>query len=180
MRRSTPLPNKENGTDLRALIELLRGHGAHADAIQCFRGLSAEQAGQKPAGFPYSVWQLLEHLNYWTGYELARIGGAPQAYPEHAGLSWPAEAAPADSGSWEAGIARFEKTLDELSRLAGSAPDVLDRPVAPLDAGEAEHDATLRGVLWQTAVHNSYHLGQVALLRRVLGAWPPPGGGDTW
>jgi hypothetical protein len=24
------------------------------------------------------------------------------------------------------------------------------------------------------------HLGQVVLLRRLLGAWPPPGGGDTW
>jgi len=164
----------------RALLELLRGRGAHADAVQCFRGLSAELSGRKPDGFPYSVWQLLGHLNYWMGYELARIGGRPHAYPEHAGLSWPAEASPGDAERWEAGIARFEKTLDELSQLAKSAPETLDRAVAPMEAGEAAHDATLRGVLWQTAVHNSYHLGQVALLRRVLGAWPPPGGGDTW
>ena len=30
------------------------------------------------------------------------------------------------------------------------------------------------------ALHNSYHLGQIVLLRRILGAWPPPSGGDTW
>jgi uncharacterized damage-inducible protein DinB len=35
-------------------------------------------------------------------------------------------------------------------------------------------------VLWQTLVHNSYHFGQIAMLRRVLGAWPPRGGGDSW
>ena len=28
--------------------------------------------------------------------------------------------------------------------------------------------------------HVSYHGGQIALVRRMLGAWPPPGGGDTW
>jgi hypothetical protein len=27
--------------------------------------------------------------------------------------------------------------------------------------------------------HNSYHAGQAALLRQVLGAWPPPSGGLT-
>jgi uncharacterized damage-inducible protein DinB len=35
-------------------------------------------------------------------------------------------------------------------------------------------------VLWQTAVHNSYHIGQVVILRRMLGAWPPLDGSDTW
>ena len=28
--------------------------------------------------------------------------------------------------------------------------------------------------------HISYHVAQIALLRRMMGAWPPPGGGDTW
>ena len=35
-------------------------------------------------------------------------------------------------------------------------------------------------VLWQTLVHNSYHIGQVVILRRALGIWPPRGGGDSW
>jgi uncharacterized damage-inducible protein DinB len=28
--------------------------------------------------------------------------------------------------------------------------------------------------------HTSYHTGQIAMIRRTLGAWPPRGGGDTW
>jgi hypothetical protein len=35
-------------------------------------------------------------------------------------------------------------------------------------------------VLWQTLVHNSYHLGQVVQVRQALQAWPPKTGSDTW
>jgi uncharacterized damage-inducible protein DinB len=34
--------------------------------------------------------------------------------------------------------------------------------------------------VWQITAHNSYHAGQIALLRRQAGAWPPERGGDTW
>lgn len=30
-------------------------------------------------------------------------------------------------------------------------------------------------MVWFTG-HNAYHLGQVVLMRRILGAWPPPAG----
>lgn len=30
------------------------------------------------------------------------------------------------------------------------------------------------------ADHNTYHFGQIVSLRRQLGAWPPPSGGQTW
>jgi hypothetical protein len=40
--------------------------------------------------------------------------------------------------------------------------------------------ASQEDVVWQTIVHNSHHLGQVVLLRRPIGAWPPARGGDTW
>jgi len=40
--------------------------------------------------------------------------------------------------------------------------------------------SSVAAVLWQTLVHNSYHIGQVAMLRRSLNASPPNGGGDCW
>lgn len=30
------------------------------------------------------------------------------------------------------------------------------------------------------STHDSYHVGQVVMMRRMMGLWPPPGGGDTW
>lgn len=164
----------------RALVELIRGRGAHTDAVECFRGLSPELAGRRAPGLPYTVWQQLGHVSYWIEYELKRIAGQPVKYPEHASLSWPGEDGPADAAAWEAGVARFEGLLQEMARLAGSPEAELARSVGQPHQSQAGHDATLLGVLWQTVVHNSYHLGQVALLRRALGAWPPPAGGDTW
>lgn len=35
-------------------------------------------------------------------------------------------------------------------------------------------------MLQTIASHNSYHLGQVVILRQRLCAWPPPSGGLTW
>jgi len=61
--------------------------------------------------------------------------------------------------------------LRELHDLALD-PDLLER-------------ASFRGDTWGRSflafsLHGTYHLGQVVLIRRMLGAWPPPGGGDTW
>jgi uncharacterized damage-inducible protein DinB len=39
---------------------------------------------------------------------------------------------------------------------------------------------SVESVLWQIMVHNSYHVGQIAMLMRMLGLWPPRAGADTW
>jgi hypothetical protein len=39
---------------------------------------------------------------------------------------------------------------------------------------------TLEAVIWQMIAHNSYHTEQIAMMRQMLGGWPPRGGGDTW
>ena len=46
--------------------------------------------------------------------------------------------------------------------------------------GDAQVAGTLEAVLWQMVAHTSYHVGQIAMVRRVLGVWPPRGGGDSW
>jgi uncharacterized damage-inducible protein DinB len=164
----------------RALLELLRGHGAHTDALECFRGLSVEVAGRRVDAFPHSIWQQLGHLNYWMRYEVDRIGGSDPEYPEHAALSWSADPAPRDGAAWDGELRVFETLLGELSRVAQSEGAELQRSIASPHSSHEGVDTTILGILWQTAVHNSYHLGQVAMLRRMLGAWPPPAGGDTW
>jgi hypothetical protein len=30
------------------------------------------------------------------------------------------------------------------------------------------------------ATHTAHHLGQIIVLRQLLGAWPPPAGSWTW
>jgi uncharacterized damage-inducible protein DinB len=161
----------------RVLVELLYGKHAHSDSLACV-DVPADVAGRRAEGLSHSIRQLVWHMSYWMEYELLRIAGTPARYPEHAALSWPS--AEADPESWLGEKARFEELLGRLAGLAAAPPEELARVVEAEDRSEAQHASSLEAVLWQTLVHNSYHLGQVVLLRRALGAWPPAAGSDTW
>ncbi len=56
----------------------------------------------------------------------------------------------------------------------------MQREIESAYEGDKKVAGTLEAVLWQMAAHNSYHVGQIAMVRQALGAWPPRGGGDTW
>jgi uncharacterized damage-inducible protein DinB len=162
----------------RALTELLRGKGAHADPIACVEDVSAEVAARQVAGFPHSIGQLVFHINYWMEYELRRIRGQRPEYPEHNSESFPAVTL--GDGEWDQLRARMRELLGEFAALAKSSPQELQREVESAHDGDKNVAGTVEAVLWQTVAHTSYHVGQIALIRRVLGAWPPRGGGDTW
>jgi uncharacterized damage-inducible protein DinB len=163
-----------------ALTELLYGKGAHANPVACIEDLPRNLASRAIDGFPHSIWQLVSHMNYWMEYELRRIRGDNPFYPSHATESWPIGAAPASEAEWKKAIAQFKELLGELAALAESEPDVLAHDVPATHPTHAKHSSSLLAVLWQTLVHNSYHIGQIAMLRQALGAWPPKGGGDSW
>jgi len=165
----------------RTQAELVRGRGAHADALACIEGVSCEEAGRKPQGVPYSIYGLVWHMSFWMENELERMAGRTPPYPQHAALGWPPTDAPSDAGDWDAEGARFTRLLADLGRLAEAPPEVRARTVpVTSEASHASQGSTIEDVVWQTVVHNSHHLGQVVLLRRLLGCWPPPQGGDTW
>jgi uncharacterized damage-inducible protein DinB len=162
------------------LVELLYGKSAHANPVACIEDVSFDLTGKLAGNFQHSIWQLVSHLNYWMDYELKRIRGQTPIYPAHAADSWPAHPAPANDDEWKKTISQFKEFLAKLAALAESTPDVLARDVPATHPDHVKHSSTLQAVLWQTLVHNSYHVGQIAMLRRALGAWPPSAGGDTW
>ena len=160
------------------LADLLQGKNAHTSSLRCV-DVSAEVAARVLPPLPHSIWQLVWHMNYWMAYELARIDGHPVAYPEHDALTWPA-AEPPGVDAWPTVRSQFRVLLEQLEAVAnGSAAD-RGRILASDSPQNAPSSFTVEEVVWQTLVHNSYHLGQVALVRRAIGAWPPKEGSDTW
>jgi uncharacterized damage-inducible protein DinB len=164
----------------QALAELLRGKGAHADPIACVEDLSYELAARHTEGFPHSVGQLVFHMNYWMDYELRRIRGERPAYPEHSSESFPPASLPASEQDWENLKKRFARLLSDFAAMVNSSPQVMQRQIESVQPGDRKLAGTLEAVLWQIVAHNSYHTGQIATIRRMLGAWPPRGGGDAW
>jgi uncharacterized damage-inducible protein DinB len=164
----------------RALTELLHGKGAHADPMACLEDLSAELAARQMEAFPHSIGQLVFHMNYWMDYELRRIRGERPAYPEHNSESFPPAPSPKNAQDWDRLRERFSDLLAQFAALASSSAREMQRQIETVHEGDKKVADTLEAVLWQMVAHNSYHVGQIAMLRRTLGAWPPRGGGDTW
>ncbi|MGA8271742.1 MAG: DinB family protein [Candidatus Sulfotelmatobacter sp.] len=161
----------------RALTELLRGKGSHVDPIACVEDLPAELAARQVPGFPHSIGELIFHMNYWMDYELRRIRGERPGYPEHNAESFPS---PADARDWDQLRQRFVNLLADFAALSNSSPQEMQRQIESVHEGDKKLEGTLEAVLWQMVAHNSYHAGQIAMIRRMLGAWPPRGGGDAW
>src|SRR5258708_2027113 len=164
----------------RALTGLLHGMGAHADPVACIEGLSAELAARKVEGSRNWSARLVFHRNYWRDYERRRIRSRRPEYRAHNWESFPAASTPAGAQDWERLRRRFAELLADFAALAGSSQVEMQRQIETVHEGDKQVSGSLDAVLWQMIAHNSYHTGQIAMIRRMLGVWPPRAGGDTW
>ena len=146
------------------LLYLLRGGGAHLSFADAVKGLPAKLRGRKARGAAHTPWQLLEHMRIaqWDILEFSRD-------PKHVSPAFPAgywprtEAPPA--GAWQKSLKQFRADLEAMQALVEDpATDLFAR----IPHGEGQ--TVLREALL-VADHNAYHLGQLVLLRRLLGAW---------
>lgn len=157
---------------LRAtLIAGVEGQGAHTEASRMLDGLDWQLAGRRLAEAPYTIQQEASHIVYWNDYAVAASKGESPAAPEHAVDGWPGPEAPADAAAWEAFVLEYKASLEAL---AGEIRRIAVGEMMP--GGRRSRADVLRAM----GNHVSYHVGQIALLRRMMNAWPPPGGGDTW
>jgi hypothetical protein len=155
-----------NDASLREqLIELLRGGHAHAGFGDAIRGFPEEKAGVRPKGSPHSAWELLEHIRIAQNDILHFSQSADYVSPKWPEGYWPAGPAPEDDRQWGRAVRAFRKDLGEFEALVRD-------PARDLHARFPWGDGqTLLREALLIADHNSYHLGQLVLVRRLLGVW---------
>lgn len=154
----------------RHVLYLLRGGGAHLNFNEAIADFPARLRGTKPPGAPHTAWQLLEHLRIcqWDILEFSRnpkyiCATFPDGY-------WPKSVAPPSLGAWQKSIRAFRADLAAMCRLvANPRNDLFARVHHP----EATGEHTLLREALLVADHNSYHLGQLMLLRKMLNARQP-------
>jgi hypothetical protein len=147
------------------LVKLLTEAQAHATFDDAVKGLPVELRGKVAKGAKHSPWQLLEHLRIaqWDILEFSRNGKhkSPK-WPEE---YWPEEKAPADEKAWDKSVRAFKRDLKELVALVQDEKTDL---FAKIPHGEGQ---TILREAMLVADHNAYHVGQMVLLRILLGAW---------
>ena len=149
------------------LAALLDWQSAHVGFDYAVAGLPPADRGRRPAGLPYSPWELVEHLRIAQrdlldfcrphGYEALDW---PEDY-------WPASPEPPSEAAWEASLDAFRADRDALKALAA------DEAVDLLAVVPNGTDQTYLRELLVAADHAAYHVGQLVAVRRLLGSWPP-------
>lgn len=155
------------------LREFLTSPIAYLAPVQAIEGLDAADAERHAAGASHSVAEIIAHLAFWQHWFDARCSGRPEPMPSTAAAGWPA----VTPGSWPVVQSRF---LDGLDALAAFADGGVSRPVMPAIEFPPLAHYTVADALVHVATHNAHHLGQVIVLRQLLGTWPPPAGSWTW
>ncbi len=159
------LPEKLNKALREHLLELLRGGSAHLGLDQALEGLPKNLRGVKPAGQPFTAWRLLEHLriSQWDILEFTR--NPKHVSPKWPEGYWPAGDAPPDNRAWDESVKALQADLRAMQQLLSDPSTDL---FARIPHGEGQ--TVLREALL-VADHNAYHVGQLVMLRRLLGAW---------
>jgi hypothetical protein len=147
------------------LVQLLTGGHAHVDFDAAVKGVPIELRGERPEGAERSAWELLEHLRIaqWDILEFSR--DAKHQSPEWPGGYWPPTAAPPDEHAWEKSVRAFRRDLKAMCELVTDPATDLYAKIPHGDGQTILREALL------TADHNSYHLGQLLMTRKLLGAW---------
>jgi uncharacterized damage-inducible protein DinB len=112
--------------------------------------LTAEQAAARIPSAPYSILTLVAHADFWQRIWLARLGG---------------EKRPSIIEDWRVPNSTEWQSLRK-SWLEGMTQAIQIASRKPFEH-KAKNDATAVKFLLEIALHNSYHMGQIALLKRM-------------
>ena len=155
----------EEDQQLRDHLEkLMRMGQAFRPAEELLQGISAEEAGKRIEGLPYTIWQLLEHLRFAQHDILDFCRNPNYQTPEWPDDYWPSAEAPTDQTALDHTLQTIQQDLEAMVQLVQDTENDLYAPI-PHGSGQ-----TLLREAMLVAEHNAYHLGQIVVLRRLQGA----------
>jgi uncharacterized damage-inducible protein DinB len=144
------------------LRQAMRGDQSHLDFEAAISGLSAEIAGVKPAGAPHTAWQLLEHIRI-AQHDILEFSRNPDhKSPKWPEGYWPPTEAPPDKQAYDSSIATFRNEAQAMKDLITDPQQDLFKSI------EGGTGQTLLREALVLAAHNSYHLGQLVCLKKIL------------
>jgi hypothetical protein len=159
-------PRMANDKPVREhLTKLLAGGQAHVTFEAAVKGLPAALRGKKPKGAEHSPWELLEHMRIaqWDILEFSR--DPKHVSPEWPSGYWPKSKTPPNDKAWAKSVRAFNADLEAMRKLVEADSTDLYTPIPHGDGQTILREALLM------ADHNAYHIGQLVLTRRLLGAW---------
>jgi hypothetical protein len=146
------------------LVSLLAWEDAHVGFDDAVAGIPEDQRGAQPSGL-HSPWELVEHLRI-TQHDILDFSVNP-GYEELTWPQdyWPSTPGPSSASAWDGSVAQFKRDRAALQALAADPAVVL---TATIPHGDGQ--TYLREILL-AADHAAYHIGQLIIVRQMLGLW---------
>ena len=147
------------------VIKLLQGGQAHITLDAVVKDFPEKLRGVKPEGASHTAWQLFEHMRIaqWDILEFSR--SAKHVSPEWPAGYWPKTEKPPNDAAWKKSVLDIKKDGVAMQKLLEDPKTDLYTKI-PHGTGQN----ILREALL-VADHNAYHLGQLFIIRQLLGAW---------
>jgi hypothetical protein len=147
------------------LLQLLRGGQAHVSFDDAVNGFPLELIGIRADGAPHSAWELVEHLRIALDDIVRFSQSADHQSPPWPKGYWPSSPTPKDEAQWHNSVRVIRESMAAFeSMVADPAQDLFRK----FPWGEGQ---TLLREALLIADHNAYHLGQLVLVRKLLGSW---------
>lgn len=145
----------------KMIVDAVSGHHSHIDFEAVVEDFPSELRGIKPGGVPHSAWQLLEHMRIaqWDILEFSR--NPKHKSPKWPDEYWPKSDAPPSEEAWQQSIQGYQEDARQLGDLIHNSAHLL----RPIEHGQGQ---TLLREALLVANHNSYHLGQLMLVKKML------------
>ncbi len=148
----------------KQLLFLIRGGNAHTPVKRAIAQFPINLINKKTPNVSYTPWELLEHLIIAQDDIIQFIKN-----PNYVSLEWPEgfwckENGTADDTKWKLSAEKFFKGIDEMEKFIKDESVDLFAPIP-----HAETYTIFREVLVLSA-HNSYHIGQMMLIKKMYAA----------
>jgi hypothetical protein len=147
------------------LTQLLTAGNAHATFEQAIAELPPAVRNEAVPEVPYTIWHLVEHLRIAQADILEFCVNPDYVAPEWPAGYWPDKTVPVDEAGWQAALTAIRHDQQQFIDLLENPATDLFTPLPHGDGQNLFREALLIGD------HAAYHVGEIILLRRLLGVW---------
>ena len=149
------------------LIRLLDGVDAHMPFEDAVADFPDDGINRRPPNVDYTPWHLVEHLRITQWDILEYVRNPAWVSPEWPIGYWPDPDATATPEQFAASVAGFLADRAALRDLVVDPGTDLTAPIPHTPGHSLLREIRIVGD------HNAYHVGELAILRQVMGLWPP-------
>ena len=149
-------------SEVKFLVDQIRrtfdGDSWHGPSVmKTLEDVDLELAKVKPLRGRHSIWELVDHINFWMG-EVSWAVENNRIYDPKSVKDWPLMGQ--TEGDWAASVKRLRSSVDQLvSSIDGWGNENLDRR---LQGATYSYKQMLYGIIH----HSVYHAGQIAILKQ--------------